>query len=126
MKEKIIYLLLITLPLPIMFWFVKDFEQKYDWFLFDDFEQKIKWYVHYTAYHLENIIKTSVIYLFSRAYLTKKEEKVTMSLLLLAIFRLIEYWLFRNHVPMTPIIGLILMYTLHVYSTNGRKNIINS
>lgn len=118
MKSKIVLLLCLTLPLPIFWWAVKDIETKYDWFLFVDFVQHPRWYVHYTAYHVENIIKMFLLYSVADHYLDRKTFKVARLFLFLAVFRLLEYWLFRFNIPTLPVIGVALVYVLYIYSKN--------
>lgn len=101
-----------------MYWFAeRGTNQSVDWFVFVDFSQKVKWYVHYTTYHVENIIKTYIIYLFANHYLTKKEKWFSLIFVFLSIYRLLEYWLFRHHIPYIAITGIVLFAGLFIYSS---------
>jgi hypothetical protein len=118
LNNAVIWLLVITLPLPVMSAMFAYNQESYDFFLLDggDFSQKIKWYVHYTSYHVENIIKTFIIFILIRQTFNKNEVKIVISFLILSIFRLLEYWLFHHHVPWLPIVGIVIAYGLYVYT----------
>lgn len=118
MERKIVILLIMTLPLPVFWWFVKDINEQYDWFLFSDFSQTPKWYIHYTSYHFENVIKSWIVYEVCNKFMSKKLANLVFAFVLLAAFRLVEYWLFRHHVPMIPVMAVMLVYSLYIY---GKK-----
>lgn len=128
MRFKPVYILLLTLPLPCLYWFAEGFDLKVDWFVFVDAieGQKPKWYVHYSAIHIENIIKTGLIHWLCLRFGNKKTASITRVFVFFAIFRFFEYWLFWHHVPIISIIGLILFHVFYVISTDGSKNIINN
>jgi hypothetical protein len=115
MDRRFIALLLLTLPLPVIWWVAEGYNDKVDLFLFQDFEQKAKWYVHYSAYHLDNIIKTYLIYFMASKFISKKAGKIALIFLFLSVYRLAEYWLFRNHIPHLPVIGVVLFSMIKIW-----------
>jgi len=108
--------LFLTLFLPVIYALFEGYDNRVDLFLFVDFEQKLKWYAHYTAYHLENIVKTFLIYyLINKNISNDIVRKIAFSFVILSIFRLVEYWLFRHHIPFLPIFGIILAYSFMLW-----------
>lgn len=119
MKERrVIILLLLTLPLPVMWWFVKDIETKYDWFVFVDMMQRPMWYVHYTAYYMVNIVTTLALL---GTVKDQRAYKAVRAFFWFSVYRLVEYWLFRFSIPSFPIIGMVLIYVFYIYSKSAIK-----
>ena len=117
MKSLTVLLLVATLPLMVVWYFVPDNNLKVDWVLLRDFEDKKKWYLQDTVFHLQNIIHTFIIWRLSDMFLGKIVAKITLIFFGFSIFRLIEYYMVHNVVPMLPFILCIGGFALLFYYT---------
>lgn len=116
-KTKVIILLLFTLPLPAFWWLVNDIDYKVSWILFDrSFSDFPKWYVYDMAFHLGNLINSYIIHLFASRFMTWRESRLTLAFVFFYLFRIAEYWLFHHKIPIIPVIGAVLVYSLYIYS----------
>lgn len=92
-----------------------------DLFPFIDFAQKPMWYVHDTAYHVNNICQALVIWLLVKRHFVRPLKLTAAVLLFFAIFRLLEYWLFRHYIPFEGIIAGVVFTSLGTYFYCGKK-----
>lgn len=100
---------------------VAHIDEKIDLFPFRDFVQKPKWYVHYSAYHVNNICQAALIWLLIRRYGERRLKLTATVLLFFAIFRLLEYWLFRHMVPFEGIVAGVAFISLGTYFYKRKK-----
>ncbi len=109
--KKVIALAALTLPLMFLWFPFKDIDQRVDVFVFIEHQEKPKWIAHDVGWFLTNIILMFGIHFLVREQ-NRRLAKLTLVLLIFAIFRLLEYFLYRGHIPMIPIVGGILIYSL--------------
>jgi len=108
-EKKIVLLMLLSLAFMFLWWPFEDIKEKVDIFLFRDFADLPKWIAHDIGSLCSQIILSYCIYLQSKSW---KFSRVTKVLLWFAIFRLVEYLLFRGMIPMLPIVGGLCIYSL--------------
>lgn len=113
--------------LPLMFlWIPFSGMDTVDVFLFKEHLEKPKWIAHDSQLYLINILLTYCIYqlikmLVNHGLVLKKYLHVTKLFLFFAIFRLVEYFTFRGDLPMLPIVGGLIIYSLGTLFYNGNK-----
>ena len=104
-------------------WWIADLIEpvrEFDLFPIIDFEQKLKWYFHYSSMYIESIIKTFIIiYLCKKLYYDKKTRLLLNIFLAFAVFRLLEYWLFRFQIPVLSMVLILMVVTVKIYKTHG-------
>jgi len=109
--KKAIILAVLSLPLMFLWTLFEDIDQKVDVFLFVDHLEKPKWIAHDAGWMVTNILLTLAVH-FSIREKTTRYSRLTILLVIFANFRLLEYFLYRGQLPMLPVVGGILIYSL--------------
>jgi hypothetical protein len=118
MEKKVVIMLVATLPLLVVWFFIPNPEQEYSFILFDrEFSQQAKWYAYDVSFHLERIILHIIIYMLVRVYLSKVLRTITLVFMIFSIFRLLEYWTFHHTIPMLPFILCLTVFSLGYHFT---------
>lgn len=101
--------MLISLFTMFFWWPFEDIKEKVDVFLFRDTTGLPKWIAHDVGNLCSQIILSYCIYIQPNRY---KFRRVAKILLGFAIFRLVEYFLYRGMIPMLPIVGGLCIYSI--------------
>ena len=92
-------------------YFGVDLTKKYDLFLFSDSnEQRLKWYAYDTGYFLTIII---LFHILRKQTFDRGLRKVLTVFYYFSIFRLFEYYTFRFHIGLVPIVLGILIFSIY-------------
>lgn len=95
---------------------------KFYWFVFNsDFGQRLKWYVFDTFIHVESVCYAWAAYLGLKNRVKKGIELTVRVLLFLAIFRLVEYWLFRWFIDIETLLVAVILFSLGTIAASKKE-----
>lgn len=117
--RRIIVLAVFTLPLMFLWVPFKNINKRVDVFWFVEVEEMPKWIAHDAAWLITNLVLTFSLHLCVKRS-SYYYSRITLVLLCFAIFRVVEYFTFKHTLPMLPIVGGIMLYSLMSVFYNKR------